>query len=60
MDNNIVEKTDKFQQLGFYDSDLGDSVLLALSNVLQMQIIVFTTLHQERSNVAPFSKTSVS
>lgn len=40
--SDIEKEADRFNQSGFFASDLGDSVLVALSNVAGMQFIVFT------------------
>lgn len=42
LSGSVDEEADKFKQDGFFASDLGDSVLNALSNVVGMQFIVFT------------------
>ena len=34
----------KFQQPGFYDSELGNCVPLAMSNILQVPIVIFTSM----------------
>ena len=41
---NIQEEAEKFNQLGYFYSDLGDTVLHALSKALGIHFIVFTTL----------------
>lgn len=40
--SDVEKEADRFNQLGFFASDLGDSVLVALSNAIGMQFIVFT------------------
>ena len=40
--SEVEKEADRFNQLGFFASNLGNSVLLALSNVIGMQFIVFT------------------
>ena len=44
VDKDIKEEIQKFTQRGFYDSDLGDSIVLALSNALQLPILMFTSI----------------
>lgn len=44
VDCNVREEADKFLQSGWFDSDLGDTVLLALANSLGVHFVVFTTL----------------
>lgn len=41
-DLDINQEAEKFKANGFFASDLGDSVLNALANVLSIQMIVFT------------------
>ena len=43
MDIDVMREAEKFRQPGFYDSQLGDSMVLALANTLNLPIIVFTS-----------------
>ena len=38
-----MREAEKFRKAGFYDSQLGDSMVLALANTLNLPIIVFTS-----------------
>ena len=40
---DILQEAEKFLQTTFFNSDLGDTVLLALANALNIQFVVFTT-----------------
>lgn len=42
-ENDLEKEADRFQQLGFFASDLGDSVVHAIANAISMQLIVFTS-----------------
>ena len=44
VNKDIKEEAQKFTKSGFYDSDLGDSMVLALSNALQLPILVFMSI----------------
>ena len=41
-EDSIDAEADKFEKDGFFASNLGDSVLTAIANVIGMQIVVFT------------------
>lgn len=43
-DFDILSEAEKFLEPGFFNSDLGYTVLLALANALGIQFVVFTTL----------------
>lgn len=38
------KEAQKFQEPGFYDSELGNCIPLAMSNILQMPIVIFTSM----------------
>ena len=51
---SILEEADKFMQDGYFDSALGDTVVLALSNALCLPIFVFSSIdHYPVINVTP-------
>ena len=43
-DKDFETEADKYRASGMYTTDLGDAMLLALSNVLHLQLVVFTSV----------------
>ena len=41
---DIIQEADKFMTPGFYNSDLADTMILALANILQATIVVFSSI----------------
>lgn len=42
--DNFDEEVEKFKQMGHFASDLGNLMVLAMSNVLKMPIVIFSSL----------------
>lgn len=41
---DVIQEADKFLMSGFYNSDLADTMILALANILQATIVVFSSI----------------
>ncbi len=57
---SVVQEADKYLQSGFYSGELGDTMVLAISNALKLVIIVLSSILSDHPiiNISPRAVTN--